>query len=114
MNSSRTPWIYQVNLRVDKTFNILDKLKANVYLYVINLFDRVNIQNVFIRTGSPFDDGFLSDPTLGGTLHPAQRQDYENLYRAINIDYFQNYLRTTGNSLFGQPRQIRFGIRLEY
>lgn len=114
LNSSRTPWIYQVNLRMDKTFNILDKLRANVYLYIINLFDRVNIQNVFIRTGSPFDDGFLSDPTLGGTLHPAQRQDYENLYRAINIDYFQNYLRTTGNSLFGQPRQIRFGIRLEY
>lgn len=114
LNSSRTPWIYQVNLRMDKTFNILDKLRANVYLYIINLFDRVNIQNVFIRTGSPFDDGFLSDPTLGGTLHPAQRQDYENLYSAINIDYFQNYLRATGNSLFGQPRQIRFGIRLEY
>ncbi|GBD89304.1 hypothetical protein BMS3Abin04_00008 [bacterium BMS3Abin04] len=30
-------------------------------------------------------------------LFSTQRKDYENLYRAINIDYFQNYQLATGN-----------------
>lgn len=114
INSSVTPRVYQVNLKIDKTFKLFDKIRVNLYLFVINLFNRKNIQNVFLRTGSPFNDGYLSDPALGGTLYANQRKDYENLYKAVNIDYYQNYQRATGNSLFGPPMQIRFGIRLEY
>ena len=51
LNTSTTPWIFQVDLRIDKTVNIIDKLNANIYIYVINLFDRKNIENVFLRTG---------------------------------------------------------------
>ncbi len=113
LNSSTTPWNYQLDLRIDKSFSIVDKLNANVYIFVINVLDTKNIINVFYRTGSATDDGYLSDPTLGGSLHPDQRQDYENMYRAINLDYYQGYQRNVG-SLYGPPRQIRFGIRLEY
>jgi len=114
LNSSSTPWTYQVDLRIDKTFSIMDKLSANVYVWVTNLLDTKNIENVFLRTGSATDDGYLSDPNLGGTLHPSQRQDYVNMYNAINIDYYQGYQGATGNYLYGPPRQIRFGIRLQY
>jgi hypothetical protein len=114
LNSSTTPWTYNVDLRIDKSFQIMDKLKANIYVWVTNLFDTKNVENVFLRTGSAADDGYLSDPSLGGTLHPSQRADYEAMYKAINIDYYQGFQGATGNDLFGPPRQIRFGIRLEY
>ena len=37
LNSSRTPATFQVDLRIDKTFNITEFLTLNVYLNVINL-----------------------------------------------------------------------------
>ncbi|MGE5430956.1 MAG: TonB-dependent receptor [Syntrophomonadaceae bacterium] len=118
LNSSITPSIFQVDLRVDKTISIFDKLSANIYVQVINLFDTKNIENVFLRTGAPDDDGFLSNPELGGKLVQTNGEAYAQLYRAINIDYsqqFQNapFLQTAPN-IYGAPRQIRLGIRLEY
>jgi len=121
LNTSTTPWIFQVDLRIDKTFNIIDKLNANVYFYVINIFDRKNIENVFLRTGSTTDDGYLSDPALGGKLIETYGAEYEKLYRAINLDYYEQWQVastgapfTTTPFFYGTPRQIRFGIRLEY
>ena len=126
LNNSTTPWTYQLDVRLDKTVSLFDKLKANFYIFVINVLDTRNVENVFLRTGSAFDDGFLNDQSLGGSLHPTQRQDYENMYRAINLDYsqglqnatgsqiFGGFQNATGNQLFGPPRQIRVGIRLEY
>ncbi|PKL89925.1 MAG: hypothetical protein CVV23_02510 [Ignavibacteriae bacterium HGW-Ignavibacteriae-2] len=121
LNSSTTPATFQVDLRVDKTFNIADLFDLNVYVYVINLFDRKNIQNVFLRTGSTDDDGYLSDPSLGGKLIETNGQEYADLYNAINIGYHEQwqYAMTgapilTSPNFFGPPRQIRVGIRLEY
>jgi hypothetical protein len=118
LNSSTTPWTFQVDLRVDKTFSLFDKLNANVYIFVINLFDIKNVDNVFLRTGSTDDDGYLSDPALGGQLIRTYGPIYEQLYRAINIDYYEQYQTApflgTTPFFFGPPRQIRFGVRLEY
>jgi len=118
LNSSTTPSTFQVDLRLDKTFNITDKLNLNIYLYVINLFDALNIQNVFLRTGTTDDDGYLSDPSLGGTLIEQYGPQYAELYRAVNIDYYEQYQNAAGLTtvpyFYGPPRQIRLGIRLEY
>ncbi|MCU7496711.1 MAG: TonB-dependent receptor [Ignavibacteria bacterium] len=118
LNSSTTPSVFQVDLRVDKTISLYDKLSANIYIQVINLFDSKNIENVFLRTGAPDDDGFLSNPELGGKMVQANGEAYAQLYRAINIDYYQQFqnapfLQTVPN-IYGAPRQIRLGIRLEY
>ena len=113
-NSSTTPWNYQLDLRIDKSFSITDKLRASVYLFVQNVLDTKNIINVFLRTGTASDDGFLTDPKLGGTLKAYQREEYEAMYRAINIDYYQGYQTAIGTNLYGPPRQIRFGVQLEY
>jgi outer membrane receptor protein involved in Fe transport len=114
LNSSTTPWVYQVDLRVDKSFQLTDKLRGTVYFYVINLLDTKNVTNVFLRTGTATDDGYLSDPNLGGSLHPTQRADYEAVYKAVNLDYYQGYRGALGADLYGPPRQIRFGVQLEY
>ena len=59
INGARRPWNFTLNMRIDKSFRIADKLNANVYVRVSNLLDRRNIINVYSVTGSPTDDGFL-------------------------------------------------------
>jgi hypothetical protein len=121
LNSSTTPSTFQVDMRLDKTFNIADALNLNIYFYVINLFDIENVNNVFMRTGSADDDGYLGDPNQGGQQITTFGEDYARVYRALNLDYHQDwYNATTGGayttqpSIYGPPRQVRFGIRLEY
>lgn len=121
LNNSTTPWVFQFDLRVDKTFTVMDKLNANIYLAIINVFDTKNIENVFLRTGSTTDDGYISEPALGGKLAETYGPEYAALYRAINIDYYEQWQTaafgapiTTAPLFYGPPRQIRLGIRLEY
>lgn len=118
LNSSTTPWNFQIDLRIEKTFSLLDRLSANVYVFVINVFDAKNVQNVFLRTASTDDDGYLSDPQLGGTLIATYGPRYEDVYKAINLDYYEQWQNApflgTVPYFFGPPRQVRFGVRLEY
>ncbi|MDR3610945.1 MAG: TonB-dependent receptor [Ignavibacteriaceae bacterium] len=121
LNSSTTPGTFQVDLRLDKTITIYDKLSANIYFLVINVFDAKNVENVFLRTGNASDDGYLSDPNLGGQLATKNGAKYSELYKALNIDYYQAYQIAGGIQqgfgsalMYGPPREIRFGIRLEY
>ncbi|MBM4170618.1 MAG: TonB-dependent receptor [Ignavibacteria bacterium] len=112
LNSSTTPGELQVDLRVDKTIRLFGKLSMNVYVYVINLFDKENIRNVFMRTGSPDDDGVISNPELTAQLIATYGDQYVALWKARNLDYQGGY-GGAGN-LYGPPRQIRLGVRLEY
>jgi hypothetical protein len=122
LNASLTPSTFQVDLRVDKTVNLFDLFSANIYVSVINLFDTKNVQNVFLRTGSATDDGYLSQYDLGGQLAEKNGPDYVAMYNAIYIDYFQAYQAAGGQNqgasgssfLWGPPRQIRLGIKLQY
>ena len=121
LNNSTTPATFQVDMRLDKTFDIADLFDLNIYFYVINLFDINNIQNVFLRTGTADDDGYLSDPDLGGIQVKTYGPDFAALYRALNLDYHQQwYAATTGAAyttapvIYGPPRQVRFGVRIEY
>ena len=110
--------IAQVDMRIDKTFNITDRLTANVFFFVINLFDTKNVQNVFLRTGTTDDDGYLSNPSLGQPLVNTFGPKYADVYRAININYYEAYQNAVGLNtvpyFYGPPRQVRFGVRLEY
>ncbi len=118
LNASVTPSTFQVDLRIDKTVHLFNRLKLNIYLFVINLFDKKNVENVFLRTGSNTDDGYISNPQLSGQL--VTQPGYTEMYRAINIDYYQQYQQVangylmTNPNFWGPPRQIRLGLRLEY
>lgn len=119
LNSSTTPSTFQMDLRVDKTFRLFDQLSANIYVHVINLFDAENIENVFLRTGSADDDGYITDPELAAQLIETYGDKYVELYKAVNLDYYEQFQAAsatlyTNPNLFGPPRQIRLGIRLEY
>ncbi|MBI1804347.1 MAG: carboxypeptidase-like regulatory domain-containing protein [Ignavibacteriae bacterium] len=116
INASTTPWNFNIDLRIDKTFTIPDLFEVNAYIYVQNLFDTKNVINVYGRTGNAEDDGFLSNPDLSDQIvNGAGRGDaYVAMYQAANLGLRQHYWRNQGGDLFGVPRQIRFGVRLEY
>ena len=112
VNRSTTPWTFQVDMRLDKGFNLMG-LEAKAYTYIENLFNRQNVLNVYQRTGSTKDDGFLTNPSLSSEIVQASGGlQYQQLYQAINIANRQSYWFNQGGDLYDEPRQIRFGIEL--
>lgn len=60
LNGARKPWVFTLNLRVDKDFKMPKGGRLNAYVRVSNLLDRENVLNVYSATGSPYDDGYLA------------------------------------------------------
>jgi hypothetical protein len=114
IGASTTPATYELDLRIDKTVS-LGTVDANIYVYVINLLNTQNAVSAFNRTGNAADDGWLSS-TAGqqeaqGSDNPAQ---YTALYQA---SYLGNNTISGAGSLgsnYSVPRQIRFGMKLEF
>lgn len=118
INNSTTPWYRRFDLRVDKSFNITDKLSATIYARIFNLFNTKNVINVFQVTGSAEDDGLLSgviDPTRARSLiNSYGGEDYVKMYKAINLENGQAYWDVVGRQLYSSPRQIFFGLKLNF
>ncbi|MBN1638931.1 MAG: TonB-dependent receptor [Ignavibacteriales bacterium] len=105
LGASTTPSQFRIDLKIDKTFKIYDRLAANFYIKVLNLLNNQNVNDVYRRSGAADDDGYISNPELGGTLINTYGPIYEQLYRDFVINY---------NGFYGQARQIILGFRLEY
>lgn len=118
LNSSTTPSWFQADLRLEKSFRLPGQVGATLYLFVINLFDTRNVENVYPWTGSATDDGYLSQPNGGAKVADSYGPVYAELYRQIYLGYGRvDYLSDNGTNaayLYGPPRQIRLGLRLEY
>ena len=110
LNNSTTPWTYQIDARIDKSFS-LGPISLNVYLWIVNLLNKQNVVSVFNNTGDAYDDGYLSSDAGQSQynnykLNYGQKyaDTYAKLYRALNY--------ASGN--FGTPRQIRLGVKINY
>jgi len=115
LNSSTTPWTYRFDLRLDKSFKIVGKYKLTAYVRIYNLLNTKNIINVYPYTGSAEDDGFLSEPDRSKAFIDAYGGErYIDMYKKINLKNRQAYWDATGRDLYGQPRQIMFGIKFSY
>jgi outer membrane receptor protein involved in Fe transport len=122
VNSQTTPWIFSLDLKLDKTVTIADLFDVNLYVYVQNVLNTKNILNVYSRTGLADDDGFLSNPNLSSAIVGNQGPRYVELYQFINLKNRQHYWRNQlnpanafgGGDLYGSPRQIRFGVNITY
>ena len=115
INTSTTPWVYQLDLRVDKTVQFLDKLDVNFYVYVTNLLNTRNVINVYSATGNAYDDGFLSSPdykTL--SANSAYGTRFGDLYRALNLNNREGIINQLGLDVFGTPRQLRAGLLVNF
>jgi hypothetical protein len=113
VNYSSTPWVYQLDLRLDKTIS-LSMVDLNIYVYVQNLLNTQNVINVYYRTGNAYDDGWLSDPTASGNVIQQYGPKYVALYQVMNLQDNQHQIRENGFSNFGMPRQVRVGAKIEF
>ena len=91
-------WNLRLDLKLDKTVNIW-KTNWNFYVYVINLLNTELINNVYGSTGTPDDNGYLSTPN--GNVQSQLFKDNFNI-RVINP------------ARWGPPRQVRFGLRVNF
>ena len=103
INEDRMPWTSRIDLRVDRRFLVSNGASVTAFLWVENLFDQQNTQNVWRFTGLPDDDGFLSTAEGIQFLESAVPAS-ETLYNHRN--------RILG--YVGIPRLIRLGARLDF
>lgn len=110
MNSSTTPWVYNLDLRIDKTVPILN-MDFNFYIYVQNLLNTKNVINVYDQTGNGYDDAFLSSSDAANIIAGSRYTErFADLYQTINLTNRQHYLDAKGFDVFSMPRQIRAGV----
>ncbi len=114
LGSSTTPWTFNVDLHLDKTFSLMANLDATIYARVTNLFNTKNVLNVFEMTGTATDDGYLTDPARSGANIERLGAVYRDMYQAINLDNGGSYFDVLGRELYGNPRQIMVGLKLAY
>lgn len=108
LNNSTTPWVFNVDLNLSKVFWI-GTSTVEMYVNVLNLFNSKQIVNVHPATGTAQDDGWLNS-TLAAPF--ASTPYYTDFYKAINIDNRWAYMGVAGD-LYGSPRQVRVGMKLE-
>lgn len=115
IGSSTTPWVFNFDLRLDKTFTV-GPVDLNAYVYVQNLLNRKNVLNVYPRTGNADTDGYLEDPDLSGPSLDNYGEAYRALYQAINNENRRHWYIAGmfHGDLWGTPRQIRAGINIMY
>ncbi len=104
IGSATTPWFFELDMRLDKTFRV-GSFDLNPYIYVINLLGTDNPLTGFVRTGDAGNDGWLASAE-GSTSALQNGPQYAAMWQAINNG------ENSGN--WGPPRQIRFGIRVDY
>lgn len=110
INSSRLPWNNRTSLRIDRNIEFAQEGKKkkvlNVYLYIQNVFNAKNTLQVYDRTGSASDDGYLSSDygqqTVASTLPSPEA-------------YVMYYNMTLANpDFYIAPRRVRIGCSFSF
>ncbi|MDP2884006.1 MAG: TonB-dependent receptor [Ignavibacteria bacterium] len=109
-NASTTPWVFNIDLNWNKAF-YFDGLNFELYVNVLNVLNTKQVLNVYPTTGTPSDDGWLKSPNASSYKAIPY---YEAFYRAINLDNRWTILQSFVGDVYGAPRQIRVGARLEF
>jgi outer membrane receptor protein involved in Fe transport len=124
-NEYRKPWTYNTDLTVDKSFDLWGA-QMNVFVQVFNLFDRINVINVYPATGSPSDDGLVWE----SVTDPGEDESHEywNWIKVKDTDgngrisveeqlvaYQAAYKLYANDPMnYGPPRQISIGFSVAF
>ena len=93
INGSRIGWNFNMDLKINKSFDVAikskkedkddTKLNFDIYLRVDNLLGLANVRDVYRYTGSPSDDGWLGSQLGQVSQSSAANPDsYKDLYNA--------------------------------
>ena len=116
INGARLPWNFNVDMRIDKSFNLSagegrKPLFLNIYFRVQNLFDTRNIIEVYTATGSADDDGFIASPDGQSAIQSIELQG-----RQDDVDFFlESYnWRLLNPDFYSRPRRLYLGAVFEF
>ena len=126
-NQYRRPWTYNTDLTVDKGFEVAGR-EINVFVQVFNLFDRINVLNVYPATGRPDDDGYRLDPAAVVDPGEDDTHEYWDWIKEKDTDKdghisaeeqavaysnaYKLYAKDPMN--YGPPRQIKVGFYVAF
>ncbi len=109
INGSRLPWNFNLDMRIDKTFelskNPKNPLNLNVYLRVQNVLDAANWAGVYSASGSPSDDGYLQS-SFGQNALANLAASRPNDIMAYRFSYLA---RLVESGFYYPPRRIYLG-----
>ena len=107
-NEARLPWTSQLDLRLGKEVRVAGAA-VEVFGWVENLLGTDNVLAVYRATGRPDTDGVLDSFNGRPPSTPAERLLYQSyLDGPVNVGGDQS---TSHPFFYGQPRQIRLGVR---
>lgn len=115
INEARLPWIFNVDARIDKQFQIKfskeseKSLNVNVYLRAENLFNTRNIVGVWGTTGSPDDDGYIIS-----TFGEDRLEIIEGAGRDVDSFLAAYYWRLNQPGFYVRPRRIYLGAVFDF
>ena len=117
INSGSLPGTSNLDLRVDRSFNLFGQTTAKLYFWAQNLLDTRNVLAVYRATGLSDQDGFLASPEGQSFVNSSPDADgtafnYAN-YVAGPVNNGGN--QSSGGGLFyGGPRRLRVGLLLDF
>jgi outer membrane receptor protein involved in Fe transport len=107
LNSRYGPWSWTVDAKVSKSLTVA-RQNLDLYLWVLNIFDRENVIDVYSSSGSSRTTNFLNTPQgeayLATNADTYGEEEAANRYRLGELD----------PNLFGIPRMVRFGAKLSF
>lgn len=111
INENYSGWNFRFDFRVDKTFDLPYNLRLNAYVLILNLLNRKNTAYVWSGSGLPDATGYLSSDDAKETFNRLVQQG-----RADEIPVFVGLYNMfeAQPGYVGPPRQIRFGLMLEF
>ncbi|MFQ5652762.1 MAG: TonB-dependent receptor domain-containing protein [bacterium] len=104
INSSYGPWNIQLDMRIDRTFD-MGGVNFNVYLWAINVLGARNwdTREIYSATGDIADNGYLASPEGQTWIAQNGGEPAANLYRLV----------TNSPDRWSVPRQMRLGLRFD-
>ncbi|MCI0449211.1 MAG: TonB-dependent receptor [Chlorobi bacterium] len=111
INGAFGPWNHRLDMKLDKTVSVW-RLDFNFYIWVINALNTRLVNDVWPGSGDPGDAGYLA--TQQG-INRANAFDTDTDPTTSAEEFRKLYgLRTMEIDNYGPPRQIRFGIKMNF
>jgi outer membrane receptor protein involved in Fe transport len=114
INSGRTPWLVRFDMKANKEFVVGRGFNLDIYFWVINIFDRDNVVDVYESTGEADRTGWLDTPS-GREFADAHAEGDDASFIGSSttpLSGEQKYeVRQLDPRNYDTPRQIRFGAR---
>jgi len=102
VNSAYGPGSFRIDLKLEKGFRI-SNFYITPYVWIQNLLNADNVNNVYRSTGSAYSTGWLNDPDAQGQINTIG-QGYVDDYQSLE----------TNPTNFGIPRLINLGLKLNF